>query len=138
LLGKIKSSICGFVKDRGNASLKRSALLWKTADSLLYKSAWSNYSSRATCDPRTEILRLASFLIMDCVAIGNPSGMGAKLRTVAASNNRDHAPQSFLLLLARATYTMVLFFTHIPFVVNHTINATPPERLQQLLCVCYS
>jgi len=28
---------------------------------------------------------------------------------------------------------MVLFFTHIPFVVNHTINATPPERLQQYL-----
>jgi len=26
---------------------------------------------------------------------------------------------------------MVLFFTHIPFVVNHTINATPPEKLQQ-------
>jgi len=27
---------------------------------------------------------------------------------------------------------MVLFFTHIPFVVNHTINATPPERMQQV------
>jgi len=26
---------------------------------------------------------------------------------------------------------MVLFFTHIPFVVNRTLNATPPERLQQ-------
>jgi len=26
---------------------------------------------------------------------------------------------------------MVLFFMHIPFVVNHTTNATPPERLQQ-------
>ena len=26
---------------------------------------------------------------------------------------------------------MVLFCTHIPFVLNHTINATPPERLQQ-------
>jgi len=26
---------------------------------------------------------------------------------------------------------MVLFFTHIPFVVNHTFNATPPERLEQ-------
>ena len=26
---------------------------------------------------------------------------------------------------------MVLFFTHIPFVVNHTFNAIPPERLQQ-------
>ena len=25
----------------------------------------------------------------------------------------------------------VLFFTHIPFMVNHTINARPPERLQQ-------
>jgi len=37
-----------------------------------------------------------------------------------------------LLLLVRATYMNgVLFFTHIPFVVNHTINATPPERLQQ-------
>jgi len=83
-----------------------------------------------------------------------PSGICAKLRTVAASNNRDHArnlssrtlvitfscshanigrtftSQSFLLLLARATYIMVLFFTHIPFVVNQTINATPPERLQ--------
>jgi len=58
-----------------------------------------------------------------------PSGMCAKLRTVAASNNRDHAPQTLLLLLACATYIMVLFFTHIPFVVNHRINATPPERL---------
>ena len=26
---------------------------------------------------------------------------------------------------------MVFFFTHIPFVVNHTINAALPERLQQ-------
>jgi len=25
---------------------------------------------------------------------------------------------------------MVLFFTHIPLVVNHTFNAIPPERLQ--------
>jgi len=39
--------------------------------------------------------------------------------------------QSLLLLVARTTYIMVLFFMHIPFVVNHTINATPPERLQQ-------
>jgi len=84
-----------------------------------------------------------------------PSGMCATLRTVAASNYRDHARNvssrtlvikfsrshvnicrattslSLLLLLARASYTMVLFFTHIPFVVNHIINATPPERLQQ-------
>jgi len=60
-----------------------------------------------------------------------PSGICAKLRIVAASNNRDHASQSLLLLLARLTYIIVLFFAHIPFVVNHTINATPPERLPQ-------
>jgi len=33
---------------------------------------------------------------------------------------------------------MVLFFTHIPFVENHTINATPPERLQQYKSICLS
>jgi len=26
---------------------------------------------------------------------------------------------------------MLLFFAHIPYVVNHTFNTTPPERLQQ-------
>ena len=79
------------------------------------------------------------------------------LHTVAASSNRDHASQplctfaghclqSFtrwyrqrlhagttvtLLLLVRATYIMVLFFAHIPLVVNYTINPTPAARLQQ-------
>jgi len=56
--------------------------------------------------------------------------MCAKLRTVTASNNGDHAPQSLFLLLVRATH-IVFFFKHIPFVVNHTINAMPLERLQQ-------
>jgi len=40
-----------------------------------------------------------------------PSSMCTKLHTVAASNNRVHM--------------------HIPFVVNHTFNATPLEWLQQ-------
>jgi len=31
---------------------------------------------------------------------------------------------------SRHAYAL-LFFAHIPFVVDHTINATPPERLQQ-------
>jgi len=60
--------------------------------------------------------------------------------------NRSHVKigrattsQSLLLLLAGLTYIMVLFFAHIPFVVNRTINATPPERLQQhLVCHCFS
>jgi len=104
--------------------------------------------------------------------------MCTKFHTVAASNNRVHAPRSLyyylfalhiyivvlrahpvrgeshnqcnatrevatsppfyqqatteitLLLLVRATH-ILLFFMHIPFMVNHTINATPLERLQQ-------
>jgi len=35
-----------------------------------------------------------------------------------------------LLLLVRATL-IVFFFAHIPFVVNHIVNTTPQERLQQ-------
>jgi len=59
-----------------------------------------------------------------------PSGMCAKLRTVAASNNRVHMPWSLYYCLLAPHICMVLFFTHILFVVNHTFNATPPERLQ--------
>jgi len=33
---------------------------------------------------------------------------------------------------------ILLFFAHIPFVVNHTISATPPKRLQQYIyCIFY-
>jgi len=32
---------------------------------------------------------------------------------------------------------VVLFFAHIPFMVNHTFNATPTEWLQQLLWLCF-
>jgi len=39
---------------------------------------------------------------------------------------RDHS----IIACSRHTHVF-LFFAHIPFVVNHTINATPPERLQQ-------
>jgi len=40
-----------------------------------------------------------------------------------------------LLLLVRVTY-ILLFFAHIPFMVNHTFNAAPPERLQHML-ICF-
>ena len=60
-----------------------------------------------------------------------PSGICAKLRTVAASNNRVHMPWSLYYCLFAPHLCMVLFFTHITFIVNHKINATPTERLQQ-------
>jgi len=60
-----------------------------------------------------------------------PSGICAKLRTVAESNNRDHVPQSLYYCLFVPHICILLFLAHIPFVANHTINATPRERLQQ-------
>jgi len=62
----------------------------------------------------------------------SPSGMCAKLRTVEASTNRVHMPWSLYYCLFAPHICMVLFFTHIPLVANHTFNATPPERLQQM------
>jgi len=63
------------------------------------------------------------------------SGTCAKLRTVAASNNRDHPTRSLhrdhSIIACWRHIHVFLFFAHIPFVMNHTINATPPERLQQ-------
>jgi len=57
----------------------------------------------------------------------SPRGKCVKLHTAAASNNRDQAPRSLYYCLY---YIWVLFFAHIPFLVNHTFNATPTERLQ--------
>ena len=64
------------------------------------------------------------------VAIGNPERHVRKASHRGSKQQQRSCSQSLLLLFARATYMMVLFFTHILFVVNHTINATPPERLQ--------
>jgi len=44
---------------------------------------------------------------------------------------RQIAPQSLNCCLFTPHIYMLLFFAHIPFVVNHTFNATPLERLQQ-------
>jgi len=84
----------------------------------------------------------------------SPSGMCAKLCTVAASNNKDHAQRSLfayanhnvqsftssyqqrlrhdhsIIPCSRHIY-MVLFFSHILFMVNHAFSEIPAERLQQ-------
>jgi len=52
----------------------------------------------------------------------SPSSMCAKLHTVAVSNNRDHVLQSLSYACSCHIY-VVLFFTNIPFIVNHTFNA---------------
>ena len=44
--------------------------------------------------------------------------------------HQDHSTGITLLQLLRATYTRVLFFAHIPFMMNCTFNATLTDRLQ--------
>ena len=65
-----------------------------------------------------------------CCDWKSPSGMCTKLRTVAASNNKDHTQWSLYYCLF-APLIWVLFFVHIPFVVNHVFSAMPAQRLQQ-------
>jgi len=93
------------------------------------KMACCDRKSRAACAQRFALWLQATIEIMR---------RNLSSRTLVIMFNRSHVnfgrattSQSLLLLLAHATYIMVLFFTHIPFVVNHTINATPPEKLQQ-------
>ena len=74
--------------------------------------------------------RILVLILMLVLRSEIPSGMCAKLRTVAASNNRVHMPWSLDYCLF-TSHIWVMFFAHIPFVVNHTFNATPIGRLQQ-------
>jgi len=70
-----------------------------------------------------------------------PSGMCAKLRTVAVSNNRDHAPQSLLLLLARAwCYSWcVSLHAHLVRGESHNQrNATGAVATEASCCVAFA
>ena len=51
-----------------------------------------------------------------------------------ASIGRDYTPQSLYYCLFVPRIYILLFFTHILFVVNHTFSPTPPERLQHITC----
>jgi len=114
------------------------------------------YCISALCHNCSSTLRMA------CCCDRKSRAACAQLRTVAASNNRDHPTRSLsssplagtincspgsqaLLEVTHQDHSIgdhsiiacsrhihvFLFFAHIPFVVNHTINATPPERSQQ-------
>jgi len=66
------------------------------------------------------------------VAVGNPERHVRKASHRRSKQQQRSCPQSRLLLLSRSRHAYIfLFFAQIPFVVNHTIKATPPGRLQQ-------
>ena len=66
-------------------------------------------------------------------------------RTLVVTFNRSQVnigrastPQSLFYSLFAPYICMVLFFRHIPFMVSHTFNAAPPERLQQYYVVTWA
>jgi len=65
------------------------------------------------------------------VAIGKPEQQLHKASHCGSKQQYISCTTITLLLLVRATDILVLFFTHIPFVVNRTFNATPTARLKQ-------
>jgi len=67
----------------------------------------------------------------DIVAIGKARAACAQSfapwqQATTEFTRRDHS----IIACSRHVYILLLF-AHIPFVGNHTFNATPPERLQQ-------
>jgi len=63
-------------------------------------------------------------------AIGNPERHVRKA-SHRGSKQQQRSCVAISLIIACSLHVYIfLFFTHISFVVNHTINVTPPERLQ--------
>jgi len=68
--------------------------------------------------------------VLRVVAIGKPERHTCKASHCGSKQQQCSHAMITLLLLVRATY-VVLFVAHIPFAVNHMINAMLMERLQQ-------
>jgi len=70
---------------------------------------------------------LPSISYANSAVIGKPERQEREAsHTVTASNHRDRS----IIACSHHIY-VVLFFAHIPFVVNRTFNTTPMKRLQQ-------
>ena len=119
------------VHSRTVSILPSRAKKWQNSLKLFYR--FGHYFALVGKIDTTSLIYQCSCILCPKVVLRSeiPSGICAKLRTVAESNNRVHMPWSLYYCLFEPHICMVLFFTPIPFVVNHTINSTPPERLQQ-------
>ena len=100
----------------------------------IWQNTWSTYFIRITsvfsylCSKqKTNTLHLYS------VAIGNVRAACAQSFAPwqQATTEIMRRNLSYYCLLGHGVILSVLFFTHIPFAANHTINPMPPERLQQ-------
>ena len=89
------------------------------------------------CDRKSQAAYVQSFALWQQATIEftchDHSSRTLLLRSIVdiVSITSDFMPRSLYYCLFAPHICMVLFFTHIPFMVNHTFNATPPGRLQQ-------
>jgi len=86
--------------------------------------------SRAACAQSFAPWQQATIEITLVVTISKHNQLVTRFTSII----RGHSPRSLhrdhsVIACSHHAY-IFLFFAHIPFMVNHTINATPPERLQ--------
>jgi len=95
------------------------------------------------CDRKSRAAYAQSFALWQQATIEftchDHSSRTLLLRSIVdiVSITRAYTLRSLYYCLFAPHICMVLFFAHIPFVVNHTIKATPPERLQQYLQILH-
>jgi len=65
-----------------------------------------------------------------CVAIGKALAAHAQSFALWQQATIEFACHDHSTIAGSCHIYMVFFSTHIPFVMNQTLNATPPERLQ--------
>jgi len=89
------------------------------------------------CDRKSRVAWAQSFALWQQATIEftchdhSPRTLVVTFNLSHVNISRASTPRSLFYCLFAPHICMVLFFTHIPFVVNHTFNSTPPERLQQ-------
>ena len=89
------------------------------------------------CDRKSRVAYAQSFALWQQATIEftchdhSPRMLVVTFNGSQVSIGRASTPRSLYYCLFTPHICMVLFFTHIPSMVNRTINATPPERLQQ-------
>ena len=88
------------------------------------------------CDRKSRVTCAQSFTLWQQATIEftcpdhSPRTLVVTFNGSQVNIGRASTPRSLFYCLYAPHICMVLFFTHIPFVVNHTFNGTPPERLQ--------
>jgi len=78
-----------------------------------------------------ELTELGQLSDVECtVAIGKAKAACAQSFALWQQGTTEIMRRNHSIIACSRHIYLVLFFAHIPFVLNHTFNATPTERLQ--------